>query len=165
MIQIFLTFLALLFLPIFQARAQCPLCTIAVGLGVGLSRWLGIDDLISGAWIGGLITSMVLWFLNWLKKRGIQFKFLWLIVFAFSYSIFIIPLYLTGIMGHPLNKFLGIDRLLFGIIFGALAFIISFLLHNFLRKKNQGKVYFPFQKVVIPILFLLLASFILYLIR
>jgi hypothetical protein len=33
----------------------CPVCTIAVAGGVGLCRYLGIDDLISGSWIGALL--------------------------------------------------------------------------------------------------------------
>jgi hypothetical protein len=36
----------------------CPVCTIAVAGGVGLCRYLGIDDLISGAWIGALLFSL-----------------------------------------------------------------------------------------------------------
>jgi hypothetical protein len=28
--------------------AQCPVCTVAIGVGVGLCRYLGIDDLITG---------------------------------------------------------------------------------------------------------------------
>ena len=27
-----------------KALAICPVCTVAVGAGIGLSRWLGIDD-------------------------------------------------------------------------------------------------------------------------
>jgi len=65
-------------------------------------------------------------------------------------------------MGHPENKFFGIDKLLFGIISGSFVFLISVLFHNFLVKKNQGKSFFPFQKVVIPILFLSFLSLIFY---
>jgi len=68
----------LMFLPIvlavglFTAQkvlAVCPLCTVAVGAGVGLSRWLGIDDVITGLWIGGLIVSLIAWSENWLDKK------------------------------------------------------------------------------------------------
>jgi hypothetical protein len=37
----------LTFLP-FMAKAVCPVCTIAIASGVGLCRYLGIDDLVSG---------------------------------------------------------------------------------------------------------------------
>ena len=36
------------------AHAVCPVCTVAVGAGLGLAEWLGIDDSISGLWIGAL---------------------------------------------------------------------------------------------------------------
>ncbi len=42
-----------LFLGANSAQAICPICTIAVGAGVGFSRYLGIDDTIAGLWIGG----------------------------------------------------------------------------------------------------------------
>ena len=144
------------------SQAVCPVCTIAVGAGVGLCRWLGISDLISGVWIGGLIVSMIIWFLSWLDKKGIRFKFRRLSVIFLFYFIVIVPLYWMGVMGHPLNKFLGIDKLLFGILSGSLSFIISVWFNVFLKKKNQGRVFFPFQKVLLPILFLLITSLIFY---
>ena len=139
---------------------MCPICTVAVGAGVGLCRYLGIDDLISGIWIGGLIVSVILWTINWLNKKRIRFFFRKILISAFFCFIIITPLYWLGIMGHPENKFLGIDKLLFGIIAGGLAFILSAWFHNFLKKKNQGKSLFPFQKVLIPILFLVILSLI-----
>ena len=147
-----------------SVRAICPVCTIAVCFGVGLSRWLKIDDSISGLWIGGLIISLILWFLNWLNKKQINFKFKKILVTILFYLIIVAPLYFSDIMGNPLNKFLGIDKLLFGIIAGSLVFLISVLLHNLLKKKNQGKSFFPFQKVVLPILFLAITSLIFYII-
>jgi len=143
---------------------MCPVCTIAVGAGVGLCRYLGIDDLISGTWIGGLIVSLIFWTIDWLNKREIHFLFRKILVSVFFYFIVITPLYWLGIMGHPENKFWGIDKLLFGIISGSFAFILSVLFHNFLIKKNQGKVFFYFQKVVIPISFLVILSLIFYLV-
>jgi len=145
-----------------QARAFCPVCTVAVGAGVGLCRYLGIDDLISGAWIGGLLMSLTLWTIEWLNKKKIKFLFRKILVFVFWYGISISPLYSWGIMGHPENKFFGIDKLLFGIISGSFVFLISVLFHNFLVKKNQGKSFFPFQKVIVPISFLLILSLIFY---
>ena len=40
-----------------KALALCPVCAIAVGAGIGVSRWLGVDDTITGVWVGGLIVS------------------------------------------------------------------------------------------------------------
>jgi len=66
-----------------QTRAFCPVCTVAVGAGVGLCRYLGIDDLISGAWIGGLLMSLTLWTIEWLNKKKIKFLFRKILVFVF----------------------------------------------------------------------------------
>ena len=140
--------------------AQCPVCTIAVGAGVGLCRYLGIDDTISGTWIGGLLVSLILWTINWLNEKNIRFLFRKILVAVFYYAVTIIPLYQLKIMGSPQNKTFGIDKLLFGIITGSIAFILSTVFNDFLKKKNQGKVYFPFQKVVIPLLFLTITSLI-----
>ena len=145
-------------------RAVCPICTIAVGAGVGLCRYLSIDDAFSGTWIGGLIISLIAWTIDWLNKKNIRFLFRKILVAIFYYAIIIIPLYKMNIMGHPQNKLWGMDKLLAGIIVGSAVFILSILFNDFLKKKNQGKVYFPFQRVVIPILFLIIASYIMSLI-
>lgn len=152
---------ALLFLGIFlanTAEAVCPICVVAVGTGVGLCRWLGIDDAISGLWIGGLIISIIIWFLRWLSKKQLNFKFSWLLVSVLFYVLSIWPLYISDIIGHPLNKFLGIDKLLFGIISGSIVFLASHWLNLYLKKKNQGKVYFSYQKIIIPLVFLIIVS-------
>jgi hypothetical protein len=144
------------------SQAVCPVCTIAVGAGVGLCRYLGIDDLITGTWVGGLIVSMIMWAIDWFNKKNIRFKFRKILITVSFYLIIIVPLYWMGIMGHPANKFLGIDKLLFGIISGSVAFVAGVLLNDFLKSRNQGKVFFPFQKVVLPIVFLIIASLVHY---
>jgi len=141
---------------------MCPICTIAVGAGVGLCRYLGINDLISGTWIGGLLMSLTIWTINWLNTKKIKFLFRKILVFIFWYGILIYPLFWLEIIGHPENKFLGIDKLIFGIMSGSVVFLISILFHKFLVKKNREKSYFPFQKVIIPISFLFILSLIFY---
>ncbi len=148
------------FLFVIPAKAVCPVCTVAIGVGVGLCRWLGIDDVLSGIWIGGLIVSMIGWTLSWLEKKQIHFRLRWLIVSAIFYLLIILPLYFTGIIGHPFNKFWGIDKLWLGIVFGSIAFLLSIGFNAFLKKKNQGKVFFPFQKIVLPILLLVITTLI-----
>jgi len=138
----------------------CPVCTIAVAGGVGLCRYLGIDDLISGVWIGALLFSLSLLTIEWLNKKKIKFLFRKPLVFVFWYGLTIFPLMKIGIIGHPQNKFLGIDKLIFGIFSGSVVFLLSILFENYLRKKNQGKIYFKFQKVIIPVLFLTILSLI-----
>lgn len=69
--------IAMVFFPTFsfnftsKAYAICPLCTVAVGAGVGVSRSLGIDDVIVGLWIGGLLVSSSMWLFEWLKGKEV----------------------------------------------------------------------------------------------
>lgn len=159
---IFLILSGLLFYQ--TVSAVCPVCTIGAVAGVGLCRWLGIDDLITGAWLGGLLFSSLLWFWYWLvkKKPTIKNTKIGLLITLVWYGVVILPLYFAGIIGHPYNKIWGIDKLLFGIMAGTIVFALAVGLNNYLKKKNQGKPYFPYQKVVLPIGFLAIVSVILY---
>lgn len=145
-------------------KAVCPVCVVAVGAGVGLCRWLGVDDTISGLWIGALIVAIIMWTLIELRKKNWDFKYSPVIVSIAYYLLIIWPLYSLNIMGHPLNKVFGIDKLLFGIISGSVLFLLTHWLNLFLKKRNQGKVYFSYQKVAIPLIILFIFSFIFYLI-
>ena len=48
-----------------SAQAVCPLCVVAIGAGLGLSEYLGIDDTISGSWIGAMLIATAWWNINW----------------------------------------------------------------------------------------------------
>jgi len=148
-----------------KALAVCPICTVAVGAGVGLSRWLGIDDSITGLWIGGLIVSMITWTISWLDKKNIRFRGrIIAVVFAY-YLLIVVPLYFMGIMGNPINTLCAcgvVDKLLLGIIVGSFGFWCGASWYYYLKEKNQGRAYFPFQKVVMPVSPLIILSIIFY---
>lgn len=146
-----------------RVQAICPVCTIVIGAGLGLSRWLKIDDTVSGIWIGALIVSSTGWFLNWLKKKQWSFKWDRFVVPMAFYCLILLPLYWMEIAGHPHNKFCGLDKLMFGIIVGSIIFVLGVLSHNLLKRRNNGKPFFPLQKVLVPVFFLSIASLILYL--
>ena len=147
-----------------QALAVCPICTIAVGAGVGLSRWLGIDDSITGLWIGGLTVSMITWTISWLDKKNIQFKGRIFVTILSYYLLIVIPLYFMGIMGNPLNTICacGLDKLIIGIVTGSVAFWFGAEWYFHLKEKNGGHAYFPFQKVVMPVSPLIIMSLLFY---
>lgn len=159
-----LTILPLIFVS--PVEAFCPVCTVAIGAGVGFSRYLGIDDTIVGVWIGGFILSSLLWLFNWIdakfkKKRSNIFNIATTIV---TYAIVLVPLVVSGMIGHELNKLWGIDKVLLGIIVGTIAFYIAQKINSCIKKRMNGNVLFPFQKVVIPVFFLLISTIIFYLI-
>lgn len=141
---------------------MCPVCTMAVGAGVGLSRWLGVDDLVFGLWIGGLLVSLIGMTILWLNKQNLKNNLLRLLIIFLYYFFTIGPLYWTKIIGNPCNHIWGLDRIIWGIIIGSLVFLIAYRFHLWLKKKNRNKVFFPFQKVIIPVIFLLIISLIIF---
>lgn len=148
-----------------DVQAVCPVCTIAVGAGLGLSRFLGIDDTISGLWVGGLILSSTFWLVDWLKKRGVKIKTLPLTILTavIFYTLTLIPLWQTQIIGHPFNTIFGIDKLLFGTVVGSVLFLAAVRTDKIVRRL-RGKQLFVYQKVIFPFLSLISASLIFYLI-
>jgi hypothetical protein len=144
-----------------SAFAICPVCTIAVGAGIGFSEWLGIDDVITGLWIGGLIISLIIWTLHALRKKQINIFADKMMITIFYYLLIILPLYPMGFIGDPSKRLWHIDKLLLGITVGSLFFLLGNFLHCVL-KNYHGKSYFPFQKVALPILPLIILSLIFY---
>jgi|GEM_PF-338927 len=152
-----------LFFP-FSASAVCPVCVVAVGAGVGLSRWLGIDDSITGIWIGGLTLSVVMWNLNWFQKKNIKFPAKNILTFLAYYILIFVSLRWSNFIGHPINKLWGVDKLVLGITVGTICFAIGNFYYSYLKNKNNGHAYFPFQKVVLPVTSLLIISLVFYII-
>jgi len=145
-----------------EARAVCPVCTVAVTTGIGLSRWLGVDDSVSGVWLGGLIVSLIIWSTNWMEERSVRFKWRGLVTSLAYYLLICAPLYLGGILGHPSNTLFGIDKLALGIGAGSGAFYLGARWYESLKEKNLGHANFPFQKVVMPITPLIVLSALFY---
>ena len=145
-----------------KVMAVCPVCTIAIGAGVGLSRYFGIDDTVTGIWIGGLILSSGLWFSNWLKHKNIFVKNQTILSVIGFYLLTLVPLYMSNVLGHYLNTLWGVDKLILGIATGSAMFLASIGLDKYLRIKKQGKVLFYYQRVILPVFLLIISSLIFY---
>ncbi len=149
------------------AGAVCPICTVAVAGGLGLSRYFGIDDSIIGIWSGGLMVSVTMWTLDWLNRKkfkifeGLNKNLLTILVFSFWIITTYVPLFELNIIGHPFNKVLGIDKLVFGSILGFFAFLLGVWGDKKVRE-IKGKQLFNFQKVVFPVLSLTILSLVIY---
>ncbi len=147
-----------------SVEAMCPVCTIATGVGVGIARTIGIDDTIVGVWIGGLIISAGLWLANFIRKKN------WPIPFPEIFSIFlmaffvIFPLYWPKIIKVNQQVFLGLDKMTGGMIIGVFVFFLAVVLDKLVRVSNNNKGVIYYQKVIIPLLLLSIASLILLLI-
>ncbi len=145
-----------------SAQAVCPICTAAVGAGLGLSRWIGIDDTVSGLWIGALLASTVLWTNDWLEKKDKKFKGRGLVILLIYTLFLFVPLYWADIIGHPFNQIWGIDKIIFGSFIGAVAFFSGVVWYENIKKKNGGHAHFPFQKIVMPVLPIIILSAVFY---
>ena len=138
--------------------AVCPVCIVAVGAGVGILRAYGVDDLISGLWVGALILSISLWTIDYMHRKKCTFKFYAPIVHILFFGLTFLFLYIYKIIGHPDNALFGVDKLVIGSIIGVLIMILAVLSDKSLRKQNDGKVIIYYQKVIIPIVYLIVAS-------
>ncbi len=154
-----LSFVSLLLIK--PALAVCPVCAIAVGAGIGFTQWLGIDDVITGLWIGALTVSLIMWTISWFKKKNIDFKGRYIITVLFYYLLIVVPLYFLGFIGNPLNVLCAcpvFDKLVVGIIVGTFAFWFSANWYEDLKKNNNNRAHFPFQRVFMPLVLLLILS-------
>jgi hypothetical protein len=120
---------------------MCPICTVGLGAGISLSRYLGISDLISGLWIGAFIGSVLL----------ISIKRWYLFIISVSFFIYMVISY-----EHFITK-----ELSCGTALGIVLFSISYKIDNDLRENKRPL--FSFQKVIIPLAILLIFSLFLYL--
>ena len=95
-------------------------------------------------------------------RRGIKIKYQKWTVTVLMYILVFLPLGMTGIIGHPFNTILGIDKLIFGTIIGSLVFLFSVWLDKKVRKV-RGHQFFNYQKIIFPLIGLALISLVLYL--
>lgn len=153
--------IALLFLTATSTYAICPVCTVAVVAGLGLSRWLGVDDTVSGIWIGGVILSTSFWLADWLKKKNVTFPYLAIIAAAIMYATVLIPLKFTNIIGHPFNTLWGVDKLILGTLVGSAVFLAAVFADRKIRE-IKGKQLFIFQRVIFPVGALAIVSLVFY---
>ena len=129
------------------ALAICPVCVIGVTTGVGLTRWLKIDDTITGLWIGGMTVAIIMWTIQWLEKKNIKFRFRNTSIIILSYITVIWPLRSIEVIGNEYNTIWGMDKLILTIFIGSIAFYGFEKWYRDIRFKN-GKSIFRYQKVV-----------------
>lgn len=132
---------------------MCPVCAVTVAAGLGISRFLGIDDLVSSIWIGGLILSLSFITYDWLSKK-------WPKLHAIHYLLLTAFLmYTFALLPFVKNEF--IAKILLGTFIGSVALLIGIWID-----KKQRKIYkkqlLKFQKVVFPVISLIIASAIVY---
>jgi len=151
--------LAMTVFAVVSAWAVCPVCTVAVGAGLEGARLLGVDDVITGIWAGGLTLSLFFWTAGWLKKRGVTNP-LWQIVvpFVVYYALLGALYFMPGVLTFGANTLWGMDRFLLGVVVGTVAFWMGARWYVKIKRDNGGHARFAFQKVVVPLSFLMIAT-------
>ena len=88
---------------------MCQLCTIAVIGGLGISRFLGVDDLITAIWIGALILSTSFWTLNWIdaKWQKLQINKYKVLIIVILFALILGPLVVTNTSTTNIKLFVG----------------------------------------------------------
>jgi len=135
-----------------------PICAIGIAGGLGLSKLLGIDDITLGFWIGALILSFSVQFNQFLIKKGKASPFSFWIVFLITWLSSFLPVWNKLGWGEK-TCFCGLPRVITGSFLGMFILFFSDWLDNIILKKfHQDKVYFPYQRVIIPLIALIIIS-------
>jgi len=135
-----------------------PICAIGIASGLAISRWLGIDDMTLGLWIGALILSFSIQFNIFLGKKGKNFPYSFWVIFLGTSALSFLPI-LKTLIADPSCIF-GLPRVILGSILGVLMLFIVDKVNLLIIDRHNKKVYFHYQKVIIPIIGLIIASFI-----
>ncbi len=145
------------------ANPACPICTIAIGAGVGVAQKLGVPVAIVGLWAGALLTLLGYWLVKFFDKRG--WKFWGRNALLIGLSVAMIAFAYVGDIDYSPQWFMGfiyIDPILFGTLVGMILFILVEKLYEWMKAKNGGHAHFPFERVVLPVVALALVSWLMY---
>lgn len=128
------------------AYAQCPICIVTVGGGMLIAQKLGIDALLVSVWISALNVAVSFWLATKFKNKFLKNGH---ILTAILLATTLIYFQTTGQLGHPQNRLLGIDKIIFGQLLGTFAMMIAN--HSYQAIKTKlGHTPFPYAKVVFP---------------
>ena len=117
--------------------------------------------MVAGIWVGAFLAILGYWIIKFFDKKKWNFFGRNALILALSVAS-IGFIYLGQVTYNPCTYFgfLKLDAILFGTIIGAILFILTEKLYDFMKAKNNGHAHFPFEKVVLPIVVLTIASFI-----
>jgi hypothetical protein len=136
--------------------AQCPVCVLTVGGGLLIAKKLGVDDLLAALWISGLNTAISFWFVTYIKKPVfLKNPFIWTVIMFVSTWLYF---FTSKQMYHKGNTFLGVDKVLVGLVLGVVVWLLGIGLDKLSRKLNGGKILFFYQKVIIPLFTLIMTT-------
>lgn len=140
------------------ANPACAVCTVAVGASLEIARRMGVDDGVVGVWAGAFLVILGYWTINWFDKKNWHFAYRDFVILVTS-VLMILFMYISELAYTPKAILIfWIDPFLFATICGALVLHYSSEFYQWMKKKNGGHAHFPFEKVVVPVVALLLTA-------
>lgn len=140
-------------------QAHCPLCVAGAGIGLTLTRWVGVDDSISGIWLAAFLGAMAFWSEALIKDRELKLK-LRPLIYIGIFAATIWSFYKFNLILRMVQIF-GFDKLTFGMIVGGAVFYLVDLADDLIIKKS-GKVFFPYQRIIVSLGSIVLVSLAMY---
>ena len=144
------------------ANPACAVCTVAIGASLGVAREMGVSDAVVGLWAGALLTLLGYWTIVYFDKKNLHFwgrDFLLLLVSVGMIGF----IYIDEVVYAPkiIWQVFYLDQILFSAILGMLLFIYTEKFYQWMKERNGGHAHFPFEKVVLPVVTLFVASYLL----
>ena len=136
----------------FANPIACAVCTVAIAGCLGISRLLGVPDMVVGVWVGAILLAISQWSVYYFEKKNKKTWWIVALCYIFSYSL-ILPLYFgkNPTMIFNLTRFCGVDSFLISIFIGSIVLYTSSKIYSLMKVKNGGKPHFQFEKVILPI--------------
>lgn len=143
----------LLFPPV--AYAHCPLCVAGAAVGLTLSRWIGVDDSITGLWLAALLGAISFWSYALLVRKIKKTNWLFLkpTIYVAIFASTLWSFYKFNLVVR-MEKMYGLDKLTFGIIVGGVAFYLIDVVNDLIIK-IRGKSLFPYQRMIFSLVTIL----------
>lgn len=141
-----------------EALAHCPLCVAGAGVGLTLSRWIGLDDSITGLWIGAFLGAMSLWTYTSIERKIKKAHLIWLkpAIYILVFASTIWSFYRFNLVIR-MEKMFGLDKLIFGMVASGVVFYLVDEINNLIIRL-KGKVFFPYQRMIVDLGSILLLS-------
>jgi hypothetical protein len=131
------------------ASAHCPLCVAGAGVGLTLSRFVGVDDSITGIWMAAFLGATSFYFTSF-TLRKIRFPFKKFLVYLAIFVSTIWSFYQFNLVNAHNGYLFGLPKLTFGLILGGIIFYLVDIVDAIVIKRHQG-VYFPYQRVIVTL--------------
>ena len=139
------------------AAAMCPLCAVTLAAGLEGARRMGVDDTILGVWAGAFVTAVMFLIAKKLHARGVQSP-IWYALIPLGLFGLLIFMQSMSSVNFGENRLFGLDKFYMGVVIGCAALYLAEKWNAGLRRKNGGKSYFKFQKILLPSTVLLMVS-------